>query len=51
VGANAVVVHGAPADSVIVGIPGRARPRASVMPIADGAPEQDDAWLDPAIYI
>lgn len=48
VGANAVVVHNAPANSVIVGIPGRARPMRPAQRLA--APD-DDAWLDPALYI
>lgn len=43
VGANAVVVHDAPADSVIVGIPGIARLINPSRP--------DEAWLNPAIYI
>lgn len=47
IGANAVVVHNAPADSVIVGIPGAIRPRQGAP-----RPESDfETWLDPAIYI
>jgi serine O-acetyltransferase len=47
VGANAVVVHDAPPDSVIVGIPGIARPaKGSPAAVAD-----DELWVDPAIYI
>jgi serine O-acetyltransferase len=46
IGANAVVVHDAPADSVIVGIPAVARPARN----APAVPA-DEAWLDPAIYI
>jgi serine O-acetyltransferase len=51
VGANAVVVHSAPADSVIVGIPGVARPRSDAQTPAQREAERDEAWLDPAIYI
>jgi serine O-acetyltransferase len=51
VGANAVVVQSAPADSVIVGIPGVARPRSDAQALAERAAERDEAWLDPAIYI
>jgi serine O-acetyltransferase len=47
IGANAVVVHDAPPDSVITGIPGVARPRR---PGTD-AVARDERWLDPAIYI
>lgn len=48
IGANAVVVKDAPADSIVVGIPAVARPRT--------APEQlgmlrPDMWVDPAMYI
>ncbi|MCX7521163.1 serine O-acetyltransferase [Microbacterium sp. STN6] len=59
IGANAVVVHDAAPDSVIVGIPGVARPRggtggasasATQASRADAAADED-AWLDPAIYI
>ena len=67
VGANAVVVHDAPPDSVIVGIPGVARPLRPAPAGADttdaalgphGLPgshgshrSRDERWLDPAIYI
>ena len=51
VGANAVVVHSAPADSVVVGIPGVARPRSSAQSPAQRASARDEAWMDPAIYI
>ncbi|HWU47288.1 MAG TPA: serine O-acetyltransferase EpsC [Humibacter sp.] len=47
IGANAVVVHDAPPDSAIVGIPGVARPRR---PRTDSV-ARDERWLDPAIYI
>ena len=47
VGANAVVVKSAPANSIIVGIPGKARPSES------SKEELRDAqfYIDPAIYI
>jgi serine O-acetyltransferase len=53
VGANAVVVHDAPAGSVIVGIPGIARPRAGVggEGAGESAGSSGETWLDPAIYI
>ncbi|KQV05242.1 serine O-acetyltransferase EpsC [Leifsonia sp. Root112D2] len=53
VGANAVVVHSAGPASVIVGIPGVARPRKGATgSAAVGAADTDaEAWLDPAIYI
>jgi serine O-acetyltransferase len=44
IGANAVVVHSAPAGSVLVGVP--AKPR-TVPPTAD----PDAVWADPGIYI
>jgi serine O-acetyltransferase len=47
VGANAVVVRDAPASSVVVGIPGVARPRR----VAESAAESQEEWLDPGIYI
>jgi serine O-acetyltransferase len=45
VGANAVVVRSAPAGSVLVGIPAHVKEQ--------GAPptRDDEAWLDPGIYI
>ena len=45
IGANAVVTHDAPPDSVLVGVPARARPRSGHEQIAG------DEWLDPALYI
>ncbi|MEO8908125.1 MAG: serine O-acetyltransferase EpsC [Microbacteriaceae bacterium] len=51
IGANSVVVHDAPADSVIVGIPGVARPRSNAQAAAARLASHDEAWLDPAIYI
>jgi serine O-acetyltransferase len=51
IGANSVVVHDAPADSVIVGIPGVARPRAQAQTAQRRVAARDEAWLDPAIYI
>ncbi len=45
IGANAVVVHDAPAHSVLVGIPATARAATSTRP------PDEDGWLDPAIYI
>lgn len=47
VGANAVVVKSAPADSVIVGIPGVARPAKSTKEELREA----QFYIDPAIYI
>jgi serine O-acetyltransferase len=44
VGAQAVVVQDAPANSVITGIPAVARPRAGSEPV-------DLEWADPGIYI
>jgi serine O-acetyltransferase len=46
VGANAVVVKNAPADSLLTGVPAVARPRREPADIAD-----PDFYLDPAIYI
>lgn len=43
VGANAVVVTGAPAHSVLTGIPARVRPR--------GVAAQPETFTDPGIYI
>ncbi|TAM67590.1 MAG: serine O-acetyltransferase [Microbacteriaceae bacterium] len=51
IGANSVVVHDAPPDSVIVGIPGVARPRSTAQTPAQRVASRDEAWLDPAIYI
>ncbi|WP_394771624.1 serine O-acetyltransferase EpsC [Lacisediminihabitans sp.] len=48
VGANAVVVRDAPADSVITGIPARARPRVAT---SSTGPLHPDTYTDPAIYI
>ncbi|WP_223695047.1 serine O-acetyltransferase EpsC [Leifsonia poae] len=45
IGANAVVIHDAPADSVLTGVPARARPRTGHEQIPG------DDWLDPALYI
>ncbi len=45
VGANAVVVHDVPADSVVVGVPGRVLARPVAVPPTDQDP------VDPAIYI
>lgn len=47
VGANAVVVKDAPADSIVVGIPARARPRTG----ARRAAVDPSEWADPALYI
>ncbi len=49
VGANAVVVKSAPADSVLVGIPAHARARDLPHPLPPG--RSDETWLDPGIYI
>lgn len=51
VGANAVVVHDAPADSVIVGIPAVARPMRRPDREEPQSAADDDTWLNPAIYI
>lgn len=47
VGANAVVVKDAPPDSIVVGIPARARPRGGDRQAAIDPSE----WADPALYI
>ncbi|GAB3608664.1 MULTISPECIES: serine O-acetyltransferase [Humibacter] len=49
VGANAVVVKTAPPDSVLVGIPARARPQDAPHHLSQT--HSDEAWLDPGIYI
>ncbi|GAB3807012.1 serine O-acetyltransferase [Humibacter antri] len=49
VGANAVVVRSAPADSVLVGIPAHARPQDAPHRLSQTV--ADEAWLDPGIYI
>jgi serine O-acetyltransferase len=65
IGANAVVVKDVPVDSLVVGIPGEARPRASTtvtaemsavatgLGISEDSVIADDgrAWVDPAIFI
>lgn len=53
VGANAVVVKDVPAESLVVGIPGVARPRNGVEAIGGIAEVHDGPldWVDPAIYI
>ncbi|MDN4614689.1 serine O-acetyltransferase [Leifsonia sp. F6_8S_P_1B] len=45
IGANAVVTHDAPANSVLTGVPARARRRSGHEQIPG------DDWIDPAIYI
>jgi serine O-acetyltransferase len=45
VGANAVVVHDAPPNSLLVGVPATARPRSGTEQIPG------DTWIDPGIYI
>ena len=53
VGANAVVVKDVPAESMVVGIPGEARPRNGMTAVA-GMPDVNDdgrEWVDPAIFI
>jgi serine O-acetyltransferase len=47
VGANAVVVHDAPRDSLVVGVPAVARTRAGTGTLGGDS----DAWVDPGIYI
>jgi serine O-acetyltransferase len=49
VGANAVVVKSAPADSVLVGIPAHVKRRDA--PHRLPQTREDEAWLDPGIYI
>ncbi len=49
VGANAVVVKSAPADSVLVGIPAKARRQDAPHHLLQT--HADEAWLDPGIYI
>ena len=53
VGANAVVVKDVPAESLVVGIPGEARPRNGLEAVGGIAEIRDGAleWVDPAIYI
>lgn len=53
VGANAVVVKDVPAESLVVGIPGEARPRNGVEAFGGIAEVHDGPleWVDPAIYI
>jgi serine O-acetyltransferase len=53
VGANAVVVKDVPAESLVVGIPGEARPRNGVEAVAGVAEVHDGLldWVDPAVYI
>ncbi|MGI8647343.1 MAG: serine O-acetyltransferase [Acidimicrobiales bacterium] len=48
IGANAVVVKDAPADSVVVGVPAVARPRAAREQLGT---LDSDRWVDPAMYI
>jgi serine O-acetyltransferase len=47
VGANAVVVRDAPADSVLVGIPARARPRGE----NEREGHDPNEWIDPTFYV
>lgn len=50
VGANAVVVRDVPANSIVVGIPGVARPKAGL--VADPVVAAGDiTWVDPAVFI
>ncbi|MHA7987138.1 serine O-acetyltransferase EpsC [Rathayibacter sp. CAU 1779] len=49
VGANAVVVKSSPPDSVLTGIPAHARPMDTPHHLAQT--REDEAWLDPGIYI
>ena len=46
IGANAVVVHDAPPDSLLVGVPAIARPRRGTV-----TSDETVFWVDPAIYI
>ena len=45
IGANAVVVHDSPPNSLLVGVPAVARPRTGT----EGIP--GETWIDPGIYI
>jgi serine O-acetyltransferase len=49
VGANAVVVKSAPADSVLVGIPAHVRRQETPHHLSQT--QSDETWLDPGIYI
>jgi serine O-acetyltransferase len=49
VGANAVVVKSAPADSVLVGIPAHSRRQETPHHLSQT--QSDETWLDPGIYI
>ncbi len=51
VGANAVVVKDVPPDSVVVGVPGQARPRGQSSGAAGPASIEPDIWSDPALHI
>jgi serine O-acetyltransferase len=62
VGANAVVVRDVPADSIVVGIPGVARPKAGLVAglvadpganpnVASAVSAADITWVDPAVFI
>jgi len=53
VGANAVVVKDVPAESLVVGIPGEARPRNDLEAVGGIAEVRDGQleWVDPAVYI
>jgi serine O-acetyltransferase len=53
VGANAVVVKDVPAESLVVGIPGEARPRNDLEARTDFPSIIDNGrpWVDPAVYI
>jgi serine O-acetyltransferase len=53
VGANSVVVKDVPAESLVVGIPGTARPRNDLEARIDFPAIIDNGrpWVDPAVYI
>jgi serine O-acetyltransferase len=51
IGANAVVVKDVPPDSVVVGVPGQARPRGKGSGDSGPARIEPDIWSDPALHI